>query len=801
MTEVETMKVGTYNIFNASGGKNIDAIANQIRECGLDVIGFQEVDYYTSRCPYDTMKEFAARLGYYYAYFPTLNVHGGQYGIGTLSRWPIINTSVSEIDYKYEKRILSHCTIKTDSGYTFNFYNTHIDYGYSENIEDIQAASMQKIRNTMKEPYILTGDFNTRVEFQDKNLISYDMVAALTKTNNVETYPGGYCIDNVMASASDFSMLNGKTYINNLSDHYMVYSTVFLTPSIFQGRSPADLGDDVFVKLKNDKTGLDITTNSDEKNVFADKSVDDSHVSVWKLKRHANNVYTIYNVNIGLPLDVTLWGDSDGSVIQLCEDNGASAQRYLFYNFDGKYVIKPIYTITNQVVSVDEATNDVLTSTYNGSGTQLFSVFDIGFMGEAPLNLAEISCAYIKNVKTGLNLSASGADTIFVSETEGNLWQFVKEDYYLYKIKNVSSNKYLFAGDVKTEGNDICLSENGTNFRVYSLNGHLCIKPENCEFVCDMDANRLDMNLYGYGTTAQKTDAQQLDIIWISASDLSNAYLGESGEVYIQNYREDRYLSNINNYVFGIDGMTSLWKFEKNPDGSYSFIDKQTGLYMEVEGGLSSICSKITLSSKNGSPSQKFFIYMNEDGYFFIRPSYTGKVLDFAYDNYAQTYYFNRTNAQKFRMFKSDGELFESDASKLILKGGSEFVLSDNILKNVRINTTAEQLRSSFENKELLIFDENGNEVSENSVCASGFIVKTKNGSDWCVVSVIGDVDGDGIISSTDYLRIKSSFLGTFSLEGVFAIAADTYSDGEINATDYLRIKSHFIGEKDLADF
>ncbi|MBE6649430.1 MAG: hypothetical protein E7614_07935 [Ruminococcaceae bacterium] len=56
-----------------------------------------------------------------------------------------------------------------------------------------------------------------------------------------------------------------------------------------------------------------------------------------------------------------------------------------------------------------------------------------------------------------------------------------------------------------------------------------------------------------------------------------------------------------------------------------------------------------------------------------------------------------------------------------------------------------------------------------------------------------GDVDCNGSISTTDYLRIKQAFLGNHTFTNATEIAADVNGDGSINATDYLLIKNKFI--------
>ncbi len=63
---------------------------------------------------------------------------------------------------------------------------------------------------------------------------------------------------------------------------------------------------------------------------------------------------------------------------------------------------------------------------------------------------------------------------------------------------------------------------------------------------------------------------------------------------------------------------------------------------------------------------------------------------------------------------------------------------------------------------------------------------------------VLGDVTGDGIISSTDYLRIKAHFVGSFTLEGIAFEAGDVDENDLVSATDYLRVKGHFVGSYNL---
>lgn len=63
-----------------------------------------------------------------------------------------------------------------------------------------------------------------------------------------------------------------------------------------------------------------------------------------------------------------------------------------------------------------------------------------------------------------------------------------------------------------------------------------------------------------------------------------------------------------------------------------------------------------------------------------------------------------------------------------------------------------------------------------------------------------GDVDLNGMVEVTDYLRIKSVFLGTFDLKGTGFAMADVDFNGEISTEDYLLLKKALIEKTDLDD-
>jgi hypothetical protein len=62
-------------------------------------------------------------------------------------------------------------------------------------------------------------------------------------------------------------------------------------------------------------------------------------------------------------------------------------------------------------------------------------------------------------------------------------------------------------------------------------------------------------------------------------------------------------------------------------------------------------------------------------------------------------------------------------------------------------------------------------------------------------VVILGDVDGDGYITSIDYQMVKRHYLGTYTITGdAYLLAAcNDKLDGKIKAVTYLMIKRHVL--------
>ncbi len=238
---ITKLRIGTYNIAN---GREIDhdmqIIANDIVEQGLDIVGLQEVDRNSPRSKnLDTIALLSELTGYkYYAYVKCLDLStigsSGDYGTAILSKYPIVETGETELNPgdRVERRMLGYAKIDVN-GTMINFYNTHLTIQ-----DDVIRKYMEfpKVAEVLKdvENCFLTGDFNV------DSFAEFDGLAAfMGLTNNPErdiiTCPDEEMrrIDNIIYS-DDFTIDPDSVGIreNNHSDHYMLYADFIINANV-----------------------------------------------------------------------------------------------------------------------------------------------------------------------------------------------------------------------------------------------------------------------------------------------------------------------------------------------------------------------------------------------------------------------------------------------------------------------------------------------------------------------------------------------------------------------------------------
>ncbi len=137
-------------------------------------------------------------------------------------------------------------------------------------------------------------------------------------------------------------------------------------------------------------------------------------------------------------------------------------------------------------------------------------------------------------------------------------------------------------------------------------------------------------------------------------------------------------------------------------------------------------------------------------------------------------------------------------AAMLQLISGSSLAMKDGYLVNVTDKDTVSAVKAQFKYP-VVILNKNGGTMDDNAVVATGATVCLA--SDYNAKALIvmrGDVNGDGKVNTTDYVRIKSYFLKKAELTEAYAVAADCDGDSKITTADYIRVKSYFLKKLDL---
>jgi hypothetical protein len=137
----------------------------------------------------------------------------------------------------------------------------------------------------------------------------------------------------------------------------------------------------------------------------------------------------------------------------------------------------------------------------------------------------------------------------------------------------------------------------------------------------------------------------------------------------------------------------------------------------------------------------------------------------------------------------------------ITLKSSSAYTIDEGYLHRVREGTSVAEVLAQFDNIGLEIIDRNGNVISDTSFVGTGATIKLyQNGevTDSVAVIVLGDVDGNGVVDITDYLRVKSAYLGSYIPSEIEQYGADIDADHVIDSKDYTYIREYFLG---LCDF
>jgi hypothetical protein len=353
---------------------------------------------------------------------------------------------------------------------------------------------------------------------------------------------------------------------------------------------------------------------------------------------------------------------------------------------------------------------------------------------------------------------------------------------------------------------------NNQKFFIYYINNKFYFMPAGGDKVVDVSANSGNVQIYGSdigteGTAAYVARAFGLEIVSIYGGTKTQPDFPDTFTATIKNNASNKYITANGSVLIGEDkngADNQKFNFIRQPNGSWIIESvANTGKVFSVAGAPID-CSgvRVTLAQLTGGAYQTFFI-IEKEGTHYIKTSYSYNALDMAANSHNINLHTTGDAAEQLAAQRYTIEIVEEefDETELVLNPSSKYNKDGEILNKVSEGQTAFDVLSNFKNKLAKVFDENGNEVALTEKVGTGFKIELiVDGAkiDSLTVIVLGDVNGDGAVDSTDYLKIKKQFLGENSISGIFLSSADIDKNGIIDSTDYLKIKCHFLGSFNL---
>lgn len=168
--EGDAVRILVYNTHAGTDAKhvrNLDRVAQIVKDANADIVLLQEVDSATRRSGgVDQVARLRELTGYYGVFGRAIDYNGGKYGIAILSRWPItsdtlIHLPVAEHDSTYEARGALVTKISRPGG-VLRVVDTHLE-AYKSSYRLEQARTLASIAGAQRDSgvTIMGGDFNS----------------------------------------------------------------------------------------------------------------------------------------------------------------------------------------------------------------------------------------------------------------------------------------------------------------------------------------------------------------------------------------------------------------------------------------------------------------------------------------------------------------------------------------------------------------------------------------------------------------------------------------------------------------
>lgn len=159
----------TYNIHSGFGRDKryeLDRIIQVIKHEDPDIIALQEVDNNLSRSNFQNQSEIiAGSLEMNYHHCVNHSFENGEYGLTTLSRFPMVNIQRYDLSFhRYEPRGSLRTDLLIDDRTRLHVFNVHLGLRIRERQHQRRRLLSESmlLNRDLQDPVLVLGDFNDR---------------------------------------------------------------------------------------------------------------------------------------------------------------------------------------------------------------------------------------------------------------------------------------------------------------------------------------------------------------------------------------------------------------------------------------------------------------------------------------------------------------------------------------------------------------------------------------------------------------------------------------------------------------
>ncbi len=233
----DTLRVMSYNL-RFGELASMEDIGAAISAENPDVVMLQECDWDTrrERAPKQNGVKFinvlAETTGMFGLYGKSINYKGGYYGIGLLSRYPIIRSEriLLPNDGKAEQRSILIADVELPSGRVVTVASTHLEVSSAE-LRLSQAKFINRLVKKNRYPVILAGDMNAEPDSSEMEELRRSWLDCTDRSLTYSTKKPSIKIDYIYARPiGSVELLDTEriTRYSGLSDHFPVKSTIVI---------------------------------------------------------------------------------------------------------------------------------------------------------------------------------------------------------------------------------------------------------------------------------------------------------------------------------------------------------------------------------------------------------------------------------------------------------------------------------------------------------------------------------------------------------------------------------------------